>query len=175
MTKTKTILGLSLAAVFAVSMIGTAYAAGHLAVTDTVFDDGDVWITTSFTVHSGAPNAYGYAVPLDNGGFLVVATHPGADDSDRQKNPRHPVFHVHYLEAAGATDCTDSTLQATHASDPDAKLKIKNNMIHVTDIDLSDTDKGPIGSLATGFTGAAAFGFFIDKVDLPDFVCFTPV
>jgi len=87
MTQTKTILGLSLAAVFAVSMLGSAYAAGHLAVIDTTISGTDVWITTSFTVHSGAPNAYGYAVPLDNGGFLVVATHPGADDSDRQKNP----------------------------------------------------------------------------------------
>jgi len=78
------------------------------------------------------------------------------------------------LEATGATDCTaGATLQATFANDLDAKLKIKNNMIHVTDIDLSDTDKGLIGSLATGFSGDA-FGFFIDKVDLPDFVCFTP-
>ena len=66
--------------------------------------------------------------------------------------------------------------------DLDSNLKIKNNMIHVTDIDFTDTKVGGTGSEATGFgdvgsgpnTIGESFAFTIEKDKFPDF-CFTPV
>ena len=176
MNKIKTILVLALSAAFVISLTSYVDAARpgnpHLTIVETVFDGDDVWIETAFSVNSGAPAAYGYAVLLNNGGFLVIATHAGADDHDRQGNARSPVFHVHYLEAGtGAPDCT-TPLKATFENDLDSNLKIKNNMIHVTDIDFSDTDENG-ATEATGYVGDV-FAFTIDKNALPDFVCFTP-
>ena len=92
MTKTKTILGLSLAAVFAVSMLGSAYAGNHLifgANGITVENTGksqSVEIEISVNVPSPTGADYGWAVDTSNGISNCVVISIGLFDSNHSIN-----------------------------------------------------------------------------------------
>ena len=103
MTKTKTILGISLAAVFAVSMIMLpAYAGGHAVVTSATAEEKGG--SLKLTVTAGAdisrfPDAlansalvFGYAwVDLDTGDVVLATIHPNAGrDSNQNPDAWHP-------------------------------------------------------------------------------------
>jgi hypothetical protein len=177
---TKPIFVAMMAAVFVISMAAFAEAKnadnGNLDITDITVDGDGVWITVSENFHSGAPQLNGVAVTLDNGGFLAITSHGGAFDHAKQGNAQSPVYHVHYLEAdAAGGDCPNSgaPLKATYEEDLGSILKIKNNMIHVTDVNFSDTAGGSL-SEATSIN-ESGLSFVIHPEDFSTAVCFTPV
>lgn len=104
---TKTILGASFAAIFAVSMIMTpAFASGHLSlVSASAVITGDRLkadlVTSTAVPLDGSAGAFGYAI-LTNGGsgaldnVVVLVTHLGIDDSSHED----PIsgFHTHVLD-----------------------------------------------------------------------------
>ncbi len=156
---TKTIIGISLAAVFAVSMLGSAYAVGHL-----IFDDVDgiiveksgrngvnqsVHITVSAGEPSPAGGNYGWAVgPTSNGGFLVITSHPGIGD-DSTAQPPLDEYHTHYLtaEVSGPNCGTDN--HATFATTNEVgRLSLMGDEIWVKNV-----PRGLVGDLPeTGFS-----------------------
>jgi len=117
---TKTILGISFAAAFAISMMMLpVYAVGHLGITDT-----DVEIKSNakgtndrIKVHievgadiplDGTSGAFGFGVFTDGGSdnVLVLATHLPIDDSDHEVLPSG--FHTHVLDVIAPTGgCTN--------------------------------------------------------------------
>ena len=103
MTKTKTILGLSLAAVFAVSMMMLpAYAGGHAVVTSATADEKGGSLKLSVTTGgdiSRSPDGlassalvFGYAwVDLDTGNVVLATIHPEIGrDSNQNPDAWHP-------------------------------------------------------------------------------------
>lgn len=153
---TKAILGASLAAIFAISMIITpAFATGHLTITDSsakiTGQKLKVDITTAGTIPlDGSGGAFGYAV-LTNGGtgaldnVLVLVTHLGIDDSGFED----PVsgIHTHVLDLTGPSspncDGFDAEVDlaasvANSAFDPNYQWKVKNNNVKIRNVPLAD-------------------------------------
>ena len=106
MTKTKTILGISFAAVFALSMILIpAYAAGHLAIdkTDVKVKDldklkVDIRVTAKIP-KDGSAGAFGYGIFTNgNENVLALTTHGGVLDHPSQVDKDDPVMHAHVLD-----------------------------------------------------------------------------
>ena len=158
---TKTILGLSFAVVFAASMLGSAYASGHLDITGiTVEKSGrngvnqSVHIDVSADVPAPDGGDYGWAVgPTSKGGFLVITSHPNiGDDSTGQHPPSDPAsdeYHTHYLtaEVSGPNCGTDN--HATFATPNEVGiLSIDGDQIWVENV-----PRGLAGNLPlTGFS-----------------------
>ena len=118
--KTKTILGISFAAAFAISMIILpAYAEGHLGITDTEVETKSNAKGTNdrIKVHievgadiplDGTAGAFGYGIftggVTDN--VLVLVTHLPIDDSNHE-DPTSG-FHTHVLDVIAPTGaCTN--------------------------------------------------------------------
>ena len=115
----KTILGISIAAVFAVSILTTSAYAGGLGFLDikkASVDSNDNKLKKAIIETFGKiPKkgaALGYAVGTTEfdpatGGTLIVATmHPGVLDSVRQKGDiMSPAWHTHYVEVGAVAAC----------------------------------------------------------------------
>ena len=126
---TKTILGVSFAAVFVVSMMMLpAYAGGHLGITDTDIEtktnsnpnNANERIKVHIEVGAdipvdGSAGGFGYAILTESGNgddlslgkVLVLVTHLPIDDSDHED----PIsgLHTHVLNLIGATSaCTNA-------------------------------------------------------------------
>jgi len=142
----KTILGISFAAVFVVIIATpTAFAAnpanGHLDLVSSTFSGSSATITTAGSVYGGQPGAYGYGIFAANG-IVAVTTHAGGDDSARQANANDPSFHVHLVQAGTPTiaQCpSGAPLIVTGIADLGANLKIKNNSVQLTNIDTASS------------------------------------
>ncbi len=151
----KTILGISLAAVFAVSMLGSAYAVGHLVIDGIDVEKSgrngvnqSVHIDVGATVPAPTGADYGWAVGTLNGGFLVITSHPTiGDDSNAQ--PPLDAYHTHFLtaEVSGPNCGTDN--HATFATKNEVgRLSIMDDMIWVKNV-----PRGLAGDLTeTGFS-----------------------
>ena len=116
MTKTKTILGLSLAAVFAVSMLGSVYAAGHVFF-DTVevkkSEEGKNLLDVHIKVQADIPEtgAFGYGL-VGNFGFnnvLALTSHTWILDHSSQDNAADGILHPHVLDLKAPTSACSST------------------------------------------------------------------
>ena len=154
MTKTKTILGLSLAAVFAVSMLGSAYAVGHLNITDISVEKSgrngvnqSVHIDVAATVPAPTGADYGWAVITSNG-FLVITTHPNIGD-DSTAQPPLDEYHTHFLTAEVSGPNCGTSPHATFATINEVgRLSIVDDMIWVKNV-----PRGLAGDLTgTGFS-----------------------
>ena len=161
MTKTKTILGLSLAAVFVVSMLGSAYAAGHLIITDiSVEKSGRNGVNQSVHIDVAAPvpaptgDDYGWAVVTSNG-FLVITSHPGIGD-DSTAQPPLDEYHTHFLTAASGGPCTPAPHATFATINEVGRLSIVDDMIWVKNVprglagDLTETGFSFMLSISSG-------------------------
>jgi hypothetical protein len=121
---TKTILGISLAAIFAISTIMTvplADAGGHLTISGSEVNvknastlDAKIKVTGKIPTKGGS--LFGYALITDLTGFnnvLALTTHAGAFDHSSQSGAPDPVFHAHVLDLAGAGTIGDSCSPAS--------------------------------------------------------------
>jgi len=108
---TKTILGISLAVVFAVSTLGSAYAAGHLGIVDVEVSKSeagnnllDIHIEVGATIPE--TGAFGYGI-IGNGGLnnvLSLTSHSGILDHSFQNDEDDGILHPHVLDLKGITD-----------------------------------------------------------------------
>lgn len=135
MTKTKTMLVVSLAAVFTISMITSAYAvANPIGTAVTVSQKGTftVNITTDTPATTGDPGVdYGFAVPGEKG-LLVITTHPDATDSVAQ--PPTEAFHTHVVTLEGTDQCANNVAVKTATKNEVGHLSIDGTNISVTNI-----------------------------------------
>jgi len=160
---TKTILGLSLAAVFAVSMMMLpAYAGGHNVVLSATADEKDGSLKLSVTTGgdiSRFPDAlassalvFGYAwADLDTGDVVLATIHPNAGrDSNQNPDAWHP--HPAVLGAGTA----DSNFCVLSLGTAQGGIKIKGDTLSLN-IETSQTSV----TLA-GLDGAVAFRADVD-------------
>jgi len=157
MTNSKRILGVSLAAVFAISLLGSVYASGHLtidsaSVTATPTEIKKALIHTSEKIpKDGTPFGYGIVtdgsfgpgfpgVPAD---VIVATTHPGVLDSEKQKGKISSAkWHNHYVKIGAGPDCpTVQVLDISYESP--GKVKVKGDKIEIQDV--------PLGTIGTHF------------------------
>ncbi len=152
---TKTILGLSLAAVFVLSMVVAvplAEATGHLVITSkTTKNTGAVskaTFTTSVNIpQTGGAGAFGYGV-IGNSAILAITTHGGVGpDSPAQANQADPVFHTHIVTLGASGACASGTEVTSITFAEAGQLKVKGNTVKVTAVPQS---------LTGGFTGSLA-------------------
>ncbi len=179
MTRTKTILGISFAAVFVFSMVLIpAYAGGHVVIdkTDVKLKDlkiSKVTIKLSAKIpKDGSFGAFGYGIFTTDGfdNVLALTTHKGIDDHSSQGgDASNPVFHAHVLDLAPATTCVGFDAQVLPSSlgnsgfDADYKVKVKNTKISVSKITPED--------IGDGITSIKAF--LIDASSFPGELCLT--
>lgn len=117
----KTILGVSVAAVFAVSLLTTSAFAGGLGfldVDDFSVKSSDTKLkkavieTFGKIPKKGEGGPFGYGVVTDNhpSSIIVATTHPGVLDSELQYGKiNSPRWHNHYVQlATGAGPCTEA-------------------------------------------------------------------
>ena len=149
MTKTTTILAISLAAVFALSMVALplAEAAGHLVLDKSKIDmNSDVIkkaeIKTAGTIPeiNTAPSFFGYAVITD--GVLVAATtHDGFYDSETQDmDAPDGIWHTHMVKATDETECASGLAVAKISFEENGKVKVSKNKIKFSDISRDALD-----------------------------------
>jgi len=141
MTKTKTILGLSLAAVFAVSMLGSAYAVGHLGITGVeILKNADAknLLDIHITVGADIPEtgAFGYGIVGDAGfnNVLALTSHSGIlDHSFQGGDENNGILHPHILDLKAATDvCGAAELEVDLAK----TVRTRNNFDALYDTEV---------------------------------------
>ena len=181
-TKTKTILAISLAAAFAVSMIASAplaEAAGHIFIKKTDvkvknLTTLDVKITANAKIpKDGSAGLFGYGIITDPVAFnnvLALTTHMGAFDHTSQLliGASNPVFHAHILDLAGAGTISDPcggvgdavvdfASSVGNNIDAQYKVKVKGDKIEVKKVPVSDlNDAGVEGIVAFRIIGVGS-------------------
>ncbi len=160
MTRTKTILGISFAAVFVFSMVLIpAYAGGHLALDKTnikvknlEISKVDIKVAVNIPT-DGSAMAFGYGIFTDGtNNVLALTTHAGIDDHPSQGGGAGPIFHAHVLDLflpPKSGDCAGFTAEVDFAGsgdndgfDADYKVKVKDKKITVSKIDMSEISEG---------------------------------
>ena len=159
----RAIWGISIAAIFAVSMISAAYAGGHLLIDDiTVEKPGrngvaqSVHIEVSVNVPDPTGDDYGWAVETSKG-FLVITSHPNIGDDSTGQPPLN-AYHTHFLTAGDNTDCDPSPAATFATPDEVGLLSIEDDMIWVKNV-----PRGLVGVLSE-----AGFSFNLELRDGPD-------
>lgn len=182
-TKTKTILAISFAAAFAVSMIAAAPladAAGHIFIKKTDvkvknLTTLDVKITANAKIpKDGSAGLFGYGIITDPVGFnnvLALTSHGGALDHTSQSGALDPVFHAHVLDLAtpgtltvpdscgGFDAVVDFASSVSSGNNIDAQytVKVKGDKIEVKKAIIADlNDAGVEGIVAFTITGLGA-------------------
>ncbi len=109
MTRTK-IFGATIALVFAVSMIGTAFAASNFLTVVSATTGEDSTLTTKSPIPTnGNKGAFGYGV-IGATGVLVATTHGGVGpDTEAQEDQSDPVMHIHTVTLGPNAGCPDGT------------------------------------------------------------------
>ena len=130
---TTTILGLSLAVVFAVSITGIAFAAGNPIATSASVTRQGTWTAIVNTDSPATPNGadYGFAV-FGEKGAVVITSHPDAVDSVAQ--PPVEAFHTHLVTVEHTGECSSNLAVATATKNEVGHLSIDGNTITVTNI-----------------------------------------
>jgi len=168
----KTILGISLAAVFAVSMLGSSYASGHLTGFDiSVENNGksqSVHIDLAAPIPELPAGNFGWALATDKG-FLVITSHPVAVDSNAQ--PPDEELHTHFLTAGETDDCTSEITPTFATKNEVGRLSISDD---AESIWVKNVPRGLAGDL-----DGTGFGFTLSFEDLnedgTDSLCVNPV
>jgi hypothetical protein len=154
----------SLTAIFVVSMIGMAYADGHLTIlSDSVEKQGTY--TTSVTVSADIPTDgtggnFGYAWFTDKG-VLVATSHPVAIDSVGEKEVGD--FHTHLVQLEETVDCDSGLAVASLTKHEVGRVSIDDDVLTINNI--------PPGQTGEIDDGALAFTLTIEN----DRVCVNPV
>ena len=136
MTQTKTILGISLAALFAVFMIAPAFAAGHLAITEAEVDDDEVEIQVAADIPTdGSAGAFGFGAFTTDGKVVAVTTHGGVGpDSETQEDASDPAFHSHLVELTDVTGCASGLAVADVSFEEIATFEVDDDEVEIEDI-----------------------------------------
>ena len=157
MTKTKTILAISFAAIFAISMtMAPVYAGGHLAIDDAKMtikqkkgEIKDLKIKVGAKIPKDSTGKFGWAL-LGWEKTLVVVTHvPFFDDSDFEDKGG---FHTHLLSLTDVTVC-ESKIEIVPGSviNSDYKFKVGKDKIKVKKVPLADLGDKVEDAVLTGF------------------------
>jgi len=160
MTKTRTMLAISFAAIFAISMVmAPVYAGGHLAI-----DSAKMTIKQKKGEIKDLKIKVGAKIPKDESGLfgwallgwektLVVVTHvPAFDDSDF--DDKKGAFHPHVLSLIGDEDGCESGLKIDldkPITDPGYKTKVGKKDIKVKKVPLADLGDKVDDAVLTGF------------------------
>ena len=158
MTKTKTILGISFAAVMAVSLMymPTALASGHgFSVVKAVADKDKKNYDVVFVLSEEPPAAFwGVAIPT-KGGFLGVTLHDPIHDSEGD-----PGLHTHFVTVATDTvECGVGSVVVTSASFEEVgTAELVGNAVIVEDVPKKigkklKTDEAFSFGISLGLTG----------------------
>ena len=169
--KTKTILGISLAAVFTIAILASplyAFAADHLVITDAEAEEDDgLWeveIKTAADIPTdGSADAFGYGV-ISSLGVLVATTHGGVGpDHPDQQGQGDPVMHTHVITLGGNAGCPDNLAVATITS-PSFDIEVDDDELEIEDVPTSaaGTLTGPFASFNLSVLG---------PLNNPDAVC----
>jgi len=179
MTKTKTIMGISLAAIFAVTMIAsqTVSADGsHLDLIESEIKMNSDAITEAEIETAGDipeintdPSFFGYAIVTD--GVLVAATtHNGFFDSETQdkENP-DGIWHVHMVEATTDTECASGVAIARVSFEENGTVEVEDDEIEFSDIsrdalDLTNALTGDVEEFKLGQPNGVVASFTISTV-----------
>jgi len=170
----KKILGASIAAVFAVSMLalplGLADAAGHFliiesaSVTATPTEISKAVIDTAgkipkkdaFVGYGVVTSSFPVDFPVSPADIVVATIHTGVLDSEKQKGKiSSSAWHNHYVKiGAGPAGCASGiqVLDISHGSP--GKVKIKGDKIEIKDVPLGTIGAqfGLAPNLSTSFT-----------------------
>jgi len=146
---TKTILGISLGAVFVLSMIMVpVFAAGHVVLEKVeVKDTGkqSVEINVRGPIpQDGSLDAFGFGA-IGSKAILGVTTHDGVGpDSEAQAGGTGAVFHTHALQlkTVAAATCASTTAVASASFKEVGDLEVTGDTVEVKNI-----SKGKIGTL----------------------------
>jgi len=143
----KTILGISFAAVFAVSMMMVpAFAGGHLVLEKVeVKDNGKQSLEIDVGANipqAGEAGAFGYGA-FGTKAILAITSHGGVGpDSETQTDAADPVLHTHAVTATTDTPCPSELAVASASFKEVGDLEVSGDTVEVTNI-----SKGKIGTL----------------------------
>ena len=171
----RAILGITLAAVFAFSMILVpAFAGGHIIIESSEMikyvkkGEIDLSIKVTAKIPKDETGLFGWAL-LGWTKTLVLVTHvPAFDDSDFDN--KGGAFHTHVLSLTDVTDCTSGLKidLGEPITDPGYINKVGNDQIKIKKVSLTDlgaktgppkvtgffiNDAGEVGSLCINPTG----------------------
>jgi len=111
----KALLGVSLAATFALIAFTPMVSAISNLVSATVTEDGqtlDATLLTAAKINKGGQDGafgYGFLTTSGDGSLIVATTHAGVLDSEKQDGQFDPVWHSHYVNLMPSSLCGNST------------------------------------------------------------------
>ncbi len=150
---TKTILGISLGAVFVLSMMMMpAFAGAHLVIdtaeAKTVKGKSTVEVTTIGNFE-GSPGAFGLGAIGTSGKVIAVTTHGGVGpDSEAQAGGTGAVFHTHVVTGKFVDACKDATLNPDGFAIASASFKEVGDLeLDGNDIEIKNIPVGSVGKL----------------------------
>jgi len=157
----KWVLGITIAVVFAVSMmILPASGDGHLVILDsTVYQTGGT-VNAIIVVSALIPTSgnFGYAFPLIDGDcLLVAATHGGIGDDSSRQNPKDlDVMHTHIvcLEIVDEAVCPSETAIASATKNEVGRATVSANFLVLSNIPVGITNLPLSFTLSSGTDSA---------------------
>lgn len=165
---TRTLLGISLAAVFAIAMT-PAFAGGIASYYDVIDaevreknhpnskDSGlKLEAYTATTIPTDGSDLLGYGVLTDGAWLVATTSHAGVLDSETQGVASNAVWHNHYVKLQGDGECPVSPVGGLQLSVMDLTWQSPGTTkIDGTEIKLTDIETGvPTGTWNSGAGGA---------------------
>jgi len=167
----KTILGVSIATVFALSMMVLPISASDGSFLDIIKAQAsgngkNAHIKTAATIPTdGNSGLFGYGIPAANG-VLGITSHGGVLDSDAQSGLSDPIFHSHLVTAATDAGICPGGVKVTSITFGEVgDVSVHNKMIAVKNIDTN-----AVGALNPSGAFSFTIGFGTDATS----VCLTP-
>lgn len=183
---TKKILGISIAAIFAIGMIASPIgvdAAGSfldLKKAKVEIDDDDEFEEVKFKAKAkipknGSGGAFGYGI-ISGAGLEAIAvstTHAGVKDSEAQSDASDPVFHNHYValqdsQADGTGLCPGLEVRDITFQEP-GEVEVKGKKAIMEEVPFSFSGTHSLSGADISFTAdenvGAAVSFTINPVD----------
>ena len=149
---TKTIFGMSIVTIFAVSMLGMAFAAGHDVLSSYAIT-GKGAKTVTFTASANVPTDgtggnFGFGIFADKG-VVVATSHPVAIDSVAQ--PPVEAFHSHLVQLESPTeDCESEIAVASLTKHEIGKVSVSGDTVTIKNVPPGQS--GDLTGPAVGFT-----------------------
>ena len=175
---TKRLLGISLAAAFAISFLGSAYASGYLtiesasvnATPDEIkkakINTGDkIPKKDAFVGYGVVTSSFSSDFPEVPADVVVATTHPGVLDSEKQKGDiMSPKWHNHYVKiGTGDAGCASGIQVLDISFESPGKVRVHGDSITLRNVPIGDVDAhfglapNSLTSFSTGeYAGAVA-------------------
>ena len=147
----KTIFGLSIAAIFAISMVGMAFASGHDMLSSySISGNGAKTVTFTATANvptDGTGGNFGFGIVAEKG-VVVAVSHPVAIDSVAQ--PPLEAFHSHLVQLEGTTDCSNQLAVASLTKHEVGKVSVSGSQVKIKNVPPGQS--GDLTGPAVSFT-----------------------